>query len=262
MKCKLRFYYKYILKLGEQTDYDDDYENINIGNCVHDFLYKTFHSGLTKEMLINLDKIYYEIELDKKIDEYFKNAKTGKIYLLKKLLKKKLNDFKNAEIKRPFKSILETEKDFSSQIEVNQTKYNLIARMDRIDEKEDSTISIIDYKTGSVDNPLATYKSFIFDETKFCREIISKNIKSFQLIIYKYLYEQNCPNKTVSEAMLYSLKDSTRTPLLKKDAKINFDILLKQLIFIIADINNDEPFRSEVYDNVMCEKCPYFFLCK
>ena len=32
--------------------------------------------------------------------------------------------------------------------------------------------------------------------------------------------------------------------------------------FIIADINNDEPFKSEVYDNVMCEKCPYFFLCK
>ncbi len=261
MKCKLRFYYKYVLKLGEQTDYDDDYENINIGNCVHDFLNKMFHSGLTKEMLLGLDKVYYDEELDKKIDEYFKNAKTGKMYLLRKLLKLKLNDFRNAEIKRPFKIVLETEKDFSSQIEVNQTKYNLVARMDRIDENEDSTISIIDYKTGSTDVPLAD-KKFIFDETKFCRETVTKNIKSFQLIIYKYLYEQKYPNKIISQVLLYSLKDSSTIPLLKENTKISFDILIKQLKFIIADINNDEPFRSEIYDNVNCEKCPYFFLCK
>lgn len=262
MKCKLRFYYKYVLKLGEQTDYDDDYENINIGNCVHDFLSKIFHSGFTKEMLISMDKTYYEKELDNKIDEYFKTAKSGKMYLLRKLLKMKLNDFRNAEIKRSFKTVLETEADYSSQIEVNQAKYNLVSRMDRIDENEDTTISIIDYKTGSADAPLAADKNFIDDETKFSRENILKNIKSFQLIIYKYLYEYKYPNKTVTEVMLYSLKDSTTIPLLKKNTKIKFDILLKQLKFIIADINSDEPFRRELYDFVNCETCPYFFLCK
>jgi hypothetical protein len=133
--------------------------------------------------------------------------------------------------------------------------------MDRIDENEDSTISIIDYKTGSTDVPLAD-KKFIFDETKFCRETVTKNIKSFQLIIYKYLYEQKYPNKIISQVLLYSLKDSSTIPLLKENTKISFDILIKQLKFIIADINNDEPFRSEIYDNVNCEKCPYFFLCK
>ena len=48
----------------------------------------------------------------------------------------------------------------------------------------------------------------------------------------------------------------------KKDKKVDFDILLKQLKFIIADINNDEPFKSEVYDKVNCETCPYFYLCR
>ncbi len=262
MKCKLRFYYKYVLKLGEQTDYDDDHENINIGNCIHDFLSNTFCGGLTKEKLLGLDKESYEKDLDKKIDEYFKNAKTGKMYLLRKLLKMKLNNFRETEIARPFKQVLDTEKAFSSEIEVNNVKYKLTSRMDRIDENEDGTISIIDYKTGNIYAPLAGDKNFSIDETKLSRQAISENIKSFQLIIYKYLYEQNSKDKTVKDVMLYSLKDSTTIPLLKEDSKIDFDILLRGLKFIIADINNDEPFKSELYDDVDCEKCPYFYLCR
>ena len=261
MKCKLLFYYKYVLKLGEQTDYDDDYENINIGNCVHDFLNKTFHGGLTKEDLIAKDKIGYEKELDNAIDAYFKNTKTGKMYLLRKLLKLKLNDFREAEIQRNFKRVLYTEKDFSSKIEVNGTKYNLVSRMDRIDENEDGTVSIIDYKTGNIKVPLKT-RNFVFDESKFCRQVIANNINSFQLIIYKYLYEQNNKDKKVKELMLYSLKDTTTTQLLKEESNITFDILLKQLKTVIADINNDEPFKSELYDDAECEKCPYFYLCR
>ena len=44
--------------------------------------------------------------------------------------------------------------------------------------------------------------------------------------------------------------------------KVDFDILLRGLKFIIADINNDEPFKSELYDDVACERCPYFYLCR
>lgn len=272
MKCKLRFYYKYVLKLGEQTDYDDDHESVNIGNCVHDFLSKIFHDGLTKEMLTGTDKDFFEKELDKKIDEYFKNAKTGKMYLLRKLLKKKLNEFRKAEIERPFKQVLFTEKDFNSQIEVNQKKYNLTSRMDRIDENEDGTVSIIDYKTGSADAPFKETK-VVFDETELCRQKISESINSFQLIIYKYLYEQNNKDKTVKDVMLYSLKETATIPLIKEkikpkkdkkteDKKVDFDMLLKQLKIVIADINNDEPFKSEIYDKVNCETCPYFYLCR
>ncbi len=262
MKCKLRFYYKYVLKLGEQTDYDDDYENINIGNCIHDFLSNTFCGGLTKEKLLGLDKESYEKDLDKKIDEYFKNAKTGKMYLLRKLLKMKLDKFRENEIERPFKQVLYTEKDFNSYIEINQTKYNLISRMDRIDENEDGTISIIDYKTGNVKDQLLSDKNFSLDETNLSRQTISENIKSFQLIIYKYLYEQNNNDKTVKDVMLYSLKDSTMTSLLKENTKIDFDILLGALKFIVSEINSDEPFKSEIYDDTDCQKCPYFYLCR
>lgn len=262
MKCKLRFYYQYILKLDMQTDYDDDHESLNIGNCVHEFLNETFHSGLTKDLLLKISKSSYEKALDAKIDEFFKTAKTGKMYLLRKLLKIKLNEFRETELQRNFKRVLETEQDYSSAIDVNGVKYNLVSRMDRIDENEDGTISVIDYKTGGADT-LAD-RGFIYDETLFSREVVANNIKSFQLIIYKYLYEQKYPDKTVSQVMLYSLKDSTIIPLIKdkNKEKISFDMLIKHLKFILADINNDEPFRRELYDDVECEKCPYFFLCR
>ena len=245
-----------------QTDYDDDHESLNIGNCVHEFLNETFHSGLTKDLLLKISKSSYEKALDAKIDEFFKTAKTGKMYLLRKLLKIKLNEFRETELQRNFKRVLETEQDYSSAIDVNGVKYNLVSRMDRIDENEDGTISIIDYKTGGADT-LAD-RGFIYDETLFSREVVANNIKSFQLIIYKYLYEQKYPNKTVSQVMLYSLKDSTIIPLIKdkNKEKISFDMLIKHLKFILADINNDEPFRRELYDDVECEKCPYFFLCR
>ena len=38
----------------------DDYENINIGNCVHDFLHKMFHDGLTKKELLEQEESSYE----------------------------------------------------------------------------------------------------------------------------------------------------------------------------------------------------------
>ena len=105
-------------------------------------------------------------------------------------------------------------------------------------------------------------KNFSLDETNLSRQTISENIKSFQLIIYKYLYEQNNKNKTVKDVMLYSLKDSTTTSLLKENTKIDFDILLGALKFIVSEINSDEPFKSEIYDDTDCQKCPYFYLCR
>ena len=261
MNCKLKFYYKYVLKLGEQTDYDDDHESINIGNCVHDFLNEIFCGGSTKEMLMSKTEAYYEQVLENKIDKYFKNVKTGKMYLLKKLLKKKLNDFRKEEIQRNFKKILYTEKEFSSQIEINGKKYNLMSKMDRIDENEDGTISIIDYKTGEIKAPLSC-TDITLDESTLSRKEIAENINSFQLIIYKYLYELNNTDKTVSRVMLYSLKNLTFQPLFKDKNKTEFDTLIGMLKFVIADINGDEPFKAELYDDVKCEQCPYFYLCR
>ena len=175
MKCKLQFYYRYILRLSEYVDYDNDYENIDIGNCIHAFLQEVFCKGFKHELLVHQNfKKYYDESLEKYLLQYFSNTQTGNIFLLKKLIRSKMNSFYNNEIKRKFKEVLNVEFDVDSVLNVNGKNYKLKARIDRIDMNEDGTKCIIDYKTGKADNSL--YKHFV-DTNIFTREIIVNNIK-------------------------------------------------------------------------------------
>jgi len=261
MRCKLQFYYKYVLRLSEQVDYEDDYESIDVGICIHGFLQEVFCKGFTYEQLINPDfRKYYDEKLEKYLSQYFSNKQTGNVFLLKKLIKNRMNVFYDNEIKRKFKEVLNAEFDVDSVLNVDGKDYKLKARIDRVDMNEDGTICIIDYKTGKAETSL--YKNFI-EDCDFTREIVADNIKSFQLIIYKYLYEEKY-GKQIDNCLIYSIKDCKTNALFnEKNDKINtFDSTIRQLKYIISEINSDEPFRSEIYDNVKCETCPYFYLCR
>lgn len=261
MKCKLQFYYRYVLRLSEQVDYDNDYENIDIGNCIHTFLQNIFCKGFKHESLKKPDfKGYYNDMLEKYLTQYFSNVQTGNVFLLKKLIRNKMDFFYDNEIKRNFKEVINVEFDVNSVLKIGDKAYKLKARIDRADVNEDGTRYIIDYKTGKADNQL--YKSFV-DSSTFTREIVAKNIKSFQLIIYKYLYEQKYGTQ-IDNCIIYSIKDCKKYDLFdeKKDKTDIFKSTIKQLKYIVSEINSDEPFRSESYDNVNCEKCPYFYLCR
>ncbi|MBR3628739.1 MAG: PD-(D/E)XK nuclease family protein, partial [Elusimicrobia bacterium] len=205
-------------------------------------------------------KKYYDKTLERYLLQFFSNTQTGNIFLLKKLIKNKMDSFYNNEVKRKFKEVLDVEFDVDSTLNVDGKIYKLKARIDRADINEDGTRYIIDYKTGKADSPL--YKNFV-DNRTFTRELIANNIKSIQLIIYKYLYEKKYGNQ-INDCFIYSIKDCKMYSLFnEKNDKIDvFDSTIKQLKYIISEINSDEPFRSEIYDNVNCENCPYFYLCR
>ena len=261
MRCKLQFYYKYVLGLSEQVDYDNDYENIDVGNCIHSFLEKIFCKGFKYESLSESDfKKYYNDTLEKYLVKYFSNNRTGETFLLKKLIRHKMNIFYDEEVKRKFKEVLDVEFNVDSTLTIDGRKYKLGARIDRLDANEDGTTYIIDYKTGTTSSPLR--RTFI-EDCSFTREIIARNIKSFQLIIYKYLYEMNF-TREIDDCIIYSLRDCKLYNLfsIKQDKNKIFASTMKQLKYIISEINSDEPFKSESYDNVNCEFCPYFYLCR
>ena len=263
LRCKLKFYYKFVLRLIEQTDYDDEYENIDIGNCIHEFFKETLSEGLTKEKLN--DTIFKEMfykKLDEYLEKYFSNNNTGKNYLLKKLIRHKIENFYVNELKRPFTKIIGSELVLNSMININDKDYNLEARIDRIDEREDGTVEIIDYKTGTVNAPLSSRK-YIENKTGWTREIIAGNIKSFQLILYKYLYEQKF-GRQADNCYLYSLRTGSLKGLFgpKQDKRKVYEEAIEQMKYIIAEINGDEPFKAESYDDVDCNRCPYYYLCR
>lgn len=265
LRCKLQFYFKYILQLAEQTDFEQNYEKLNIGNFIHEFLEETFYKGLNKSTLTYQNFKEYKILLDKKLEYYFKQHETGKIFLLKKLIKKRLCDFYENEQKQNFKEILEAEAKFTSKIKTADGIYNLKLKIDRIDKNEDDSLYVIDYKTGSIETPL---KAKLNGEIKGDqREFIQKNIKSFQLPVYKFVYEQENPGRTIANCILYSIRDCKKTYLFDtkmsvEDKQNIYNICLEQLKYIITEINSEIPFKSEPYDKVKCEVCPYFYLCR
>ncbi len=263
LECKLKFYYKFVLRLKEHTDYDNDYESLDIGNCLHDFLKNVFPEGLTKDKLN--DTIFKETffkKLDEYLEKYFGNCNTGENYLKKKLIRYKMEKFYNNELTRPFAKIIASEHVLQSSVDINDNKYKLEVRIDRIDENEDGTIEIIDYKTGKIKPNLKT-KNRVENRNDLTREIVVGNIDSFQLIMYKYAYEKEF-NKQVDNCYLYSLKTCALTGLFtaKQDKQKLYSEAIDQMKYIIAEINGDEPFRAESYDDVVCGSCPYFYLCR
>ncbi len=262
LKCKLKFYYKYVLRLSEQTDYDEEYEHIDIGNCIHGFFKEIFCKGLTKEKLNdkNFEVFYYQ-KLDEYLEKYFSNNNTGKNYLLKKLIKNKMENFYNFEKsnERDFKVILGSEQKIDNTLNIDGKEYKFTAFIDRIDEKTDGSIEITDYKTGTVKNPLN--RNLV--EDNFSRQTIAKNVRSFQLIIYKYLYEKSFLKK-IENCHLYSIKNCELKSLFnpKQDKDKVYSSVLAQLKFITAEINSGEPFKAESYDETDCQNCPYFYLCR
>lgn len=260
MQCQLKFYYRYILKLKEQTDYDKNYENIELGVFIHDFLERTFYKNLTSTELAKNYDSYINL-LDKTISDKFKISEDGANLLLSKIVRHKLNLFYHKEIERNNWTIIDTEKEFESKIQINNELYNLKAKIDRIDKTPFGNI-IIDYKTGSTETPLN--EKNILNNITTDRQTIQKAIKSFQLIIYKYLYETKTSD-SIENCVLYSLKTLDFTSLFKEnsnDKEQIYSICFDKLKYVISEINSDLPFKSESYDKTDCQNCPYFYLCR
>lgn len=261
LQCKLKFYYMAVLNLSQDNNFDEENENKEIGSFLHLFLEKAMKSGTKKQDLD--DKFFqtYKQILETSFDERFKQN-TGKNYLLKKLFIKKMTDFYKNELSsnRNFNMIIGTESKMDTTITLNNMQYNLTAKIDRIDIDADGKIYIIDYKSGSIDK-IPSNKILEKDYT-YSRENIAKNIKSFQLPIYKYIYE-NKKGTTVENCILYSLKETETKPLFKEGLNIDlYNEYINQLKFIIEEINSDISFKQESYDDTQkCKNCPYFFLC-
>ena len=261
LDCKLKFYFQFVLNLSKANNFEQDNENKELGIFFHSFLEKTITKGLTKNDFTDEFFKQYLQKLEETFDEKFKQQ-SGKIYLLKKLILKKMTDFyKNEQSsKRKFNTIIGTESKIDSTINVGSTKYTLTAQIDRTETDVDGKIYIIDYKSGSINKKP---DNNILEKTyTYSRENIKKYIKSFQLPIYKYIYEKET-GTTVENCMLYSLKTTDIKPLFEKELnKTLYNEYINQLKFVIEEINSDIPFKHEIYDDTeKCKNCPYFFLC-
>jgi len=268
IKCPLRFYHKYVLGLKEKKDLVEDLEGAEIGKFIHKLLEDTFTSFLGSKPLIDKRfKSYFFRTLNEKFKDCFEGRMKSDSFLLKEILNFRLKRFLEKEGEEQTKKILSTEKTFQAGIKLSCGRFNFTARVDRIDELEDRSILIIDYKTGG--GELIPKSIDKIEALKLSRESVKNMVQSFQLPLYFYLAGREYKSDRLNAA-LYNLRTLEKKKFLKQDEltypeqrKKVTDVFMKPLGFVIGEILDPAlSFAADNTDTRYCDHCPYFYLCR
>ena len=212
INCPLDFYYKYILKLGEQEDLEENIKASTLGTCLHNTLEKLYknHLGeqLSKPLLMDFLKNSTPI-LIKEFEEFISinDLKSGSNLLTLEVAKrylKKFLDFEQTVLNQGEYSVIEVEQNLEQTIELKVEQENIQlkihGKVDRI-SKIGNNIQLLDYKSGSVENSDLNFKDI--DELSDS----PKKSKALQLLTYTWLYYQQNPSVEAINPCIYSFKN-------------------------------------------------------
>lgn len=250
---QIRFYERYVLGINESDSVIERAEHRGIGIIFHNAMEEIYKPFVGKKLTkINLKKSLKNVKniLNKKFEEeYGKSYKYGKNIIAFKALEKNISNLIEIDIKKIEQGseieILVIEELF--KIELNTKtgkKFYLKGKMDRI-QKENGTVSIVDFKTGNVeinklsfnnnDDIISNKKtnalqlicySLIYSLTKKISDPIKAGIISFKHVNSGILFLNNKISKYESKELFF-----------KEDLKI-FEELIRTIVEQIFDRNN------------------------
>jgi len=276
--CSLKFYFTYILKLGEEDLVDDSMDSLTFGIGMHDTLQELYspYKGVTLTAKI-LDKIasFANDTLHRCFLKAYNNNDIdyGRNLLMVKVAESYLRRFVSLE--KEFISELASENKQlvieEIEVEINKIKPVFIkitykgnrdfpvrirGKADRID-KIGSQVRIIDFKTGSLADSELSVKSWDILLTA------AKKEKAFQLATYAFLYAKTF-NTELPESGIISFRNlnngfkKVKLPADNSDAVSQIELLLQQLIERI--FNTDEPF-TQTTESDSCKYCQFKSIC-
>ena len=256
LRDPMEFYTNYVLGLREQEDLLDEPEARHVGTFIHELLEEAFRPFLNKTPKIDTAfRSRFTKIFDQKFEAVFARTMRSDSFLLRSVITERLNQFLDHEqssSERKVRKILYLESRFDDVVSlpVGDIKFRYV--VDRVDELEDGTVMIVDYKTGSTDSlPRAIDR---IEHLALSREAVYENVKSFQVPLYFHYLSKQFPQKPINAA-LYNLRTLQLHQLIgpKTTAdrtKIN-DVFLNALNFIMAEIlDPDVPFEEnkDVFD--------------
>ncbi|WP_370087178.1 PD-(D/E)XK nuclease family protein [Ekhidna sp.] len=203
--CKLRFYFKYVLRLFSGDELEDELDARNFGNVLHmtlEYLYLDAVQGKPDRTIDQNDFFKMKNSVDGAIEKAFrkhfgmgdkrkftlKDRNLVMADLIRKFVEKILAF---DEAYAPF-TIVSLEKEDSYErlftIQPNGTPFNvrLGADIDRVDKK-DGAVRVIDYKTGRDNKEIVSVEK-VFDPTPGTQWKKGRNKAGFQTLFYAWLY--------------------------------------------------------------------------
>lgn len=285
LKCRLKFYYNYVLRLKEEKEITDDIDAAGIGTIIHAVLNKYFKYFSDKpDKLYSIENIETEKNTIKKIlDETFPDYGSNAIKLQKKqiliainmFLERRQTDLYGAKIlgtEEKLESALQVDHNLNASIAISgissPAEIKLSGRSDLIAEKGGEYF-IIDFKTGSdLEVPRKDFKPSSLNRQEWL-----KNIKSVQLPFYILLYSKmsknNPPQIEYSKisAKLWGIKKNEEKYFdLKKDERYGdassyYEGFFKMLLEEIINFDIFESVKNESERTKVCPNCAYSVLC-
>ena len=266
LRCPLRFYYTYVIGLGEKEGISEEIESREIGRLVHEILELFFADKLGRKLVIERDdRERMDTVVEKVFEEHYPGVKEARVIIIKRTIKKRMRELLDyCKKSQEDIVILHLEKEYTGYMETNDgTRVALSGRVDRVERRGD-TIYIIDYKTGSsVGTPNPDFKDSP-------REEWYKKLKSVQLPLYINLYMQNHQNAKIeklnSSLLLLREKDFKEEPLFYEEdeskKKIAMDLYMKAVKTLIEEIlDSSIPFTPTVNPKEHCQNCPFKIIC-
>ena len=254
------FYFQKILRISEVEEVEENIALNTLGTIIHGTLEALYTSYIGKFLSETAILGCFKL-LDDEVLKQFKlvykegEIKKGRNLLAFEVAKRNVSNFLKVELERIKNGdaikILELEKTFERKLEDPSLPFPVLIKgnVDRIEECN-GIIRIIDYKTGKVEKPNVTLKSW----NGLSEDI--KNDKIIQILAYAFMYENEASNKSM-EAGIISFKNlkSGFLPFSFKEGKeVNTTIdsvvlneYLEQMVLLLKDILDEKkPFEEKV----------------
>lgn len=207
LRNPIDFYYHYILGLREQEDLLDEPEAREIGVFIHHYLDELFRPFVNRKPEIDAAFLDKAGDLfDQRFKEMFSRSMKSDSFLLRSVVRERMQRFIENEQKSPdrrVEKVLYLEQRFEDMISLACGDIRFSYIVDRIDQMEDGTLMILDYKTGSI-NPIPKNLALI-EQMDLNRTSILENIKSFQIPLYYHYMCREFPEDRVNAAV-YNLR--------------------------------------------------------
>ena len=287
MRCPLQFYYRYVAGIKEPDQPDDELELDNrvFGNIFHhaaDTIYHQLPRTVTSQMLHQLlkDKIQIERAVDEAFRQELPNVPTSGLYIInREVIIRYLRQLLEIDQRLAPFTILGLECDVVRPLTISGLRLRIGGRIDRLDQTQDGTIRVVDYKTGSRQlKPLPDVES-IFDpgqvhnhsdyylQTFVYADIVSRQQQadgptgsapsgmSTQKVVPALLFIQHASSDHYDPILKFG-----REPIRDiAEYSLRFNELLEQKINEMFDSN--VPF-SPTSDLNTCRTCPFAPFCR
>ncbi len=258
INCSLQFYFRYIARLDEEDEVEEEMTAASFGKIFHAAIAKIYTSGevYSSEKILALKK-----DSALRIENAFKeeyaeiNSLEGKNLLLKNVLIELLNRTLDMDAARAPFTLLTTEGDMKvNQKLVNNNSVVFFGRLDRV-EQDQVGISILDYKTGSV-----TIKNSSIEEWFSKPEYKAM----FQTAFYAYLLHKSDNYDAIRGGLIPLKNISNGVSWLKDGALIQqneFEEFESRLTSLVSEILNPDISFSQTSDLKRCVYCPFIGIC-